>query len=228
MANDSPSTVNKNYRRYQLQWRPTFARPADSGAGGATLRTYILGEKIKLLGYDTSEMSPTNGKNGYDNNAFPYSEMLRVAYNSTLILPFNTSVALAQEYSPGVRNKVVTYNTLGGNTVTTFGQAVKKIGLRIKIIKAGDNWKVYYRGLEAMAYLSANQGRFFGSLFLLGYDTFPDKTQALISRYKVVVESLDFGHRSDTNTVISADLQMFVTHDYSAQLGEKKNVWGSL
>lgn len=192
-------------------------------------RTYILGEKIKLTGSSPEQLSEV--PNGFDNQTMTFNDIVRIGYNSTIILPFNTSVALAQEYSPEVKNKLVTYNTLGGNTVTSFGQGIKKVGLRIKIIKAGDNWKVYHKGLEALHYLSANQGRFFGSMFLLGYDTFylkGQESQRLVSRYKVVSESLSFSQRSDTNTTESADMQMFVTHDYSDRLGEKLKVWGSL
>ena len=222
----APYEKSSAYRRYQLQWKPTFTMTDN---GQAKHRTYILGEKKKLV--DAWE-NPTT-LHPVDNTTLPFGEIVRVAYNSTLILPFNTSVAMAQEYSPGVKNKIVTYNTLGGNTVTTFGQAIKRIGLRIKIIKAGDNWKVYYNGLEAMAYLSANQGRFFGNLFLIGYDSFADvvggKSElAIPSRYKVVVESLDFSQRAETNTTVSADLQMIVTHDYSATRSNKSEIWGSL
>lgn len=213
----------QNYRRYQLQWRPSFSR-AIAGDKKTTHRSYTLGEKRRWLGESENDIQRTPE---FDNE-ISYDTILRVAYNSTLILPFNTSVALAQEYTPGVKNKLVVYNTLGGNTVTTFGQATKRIGLRIRIIKAGKNWEVYYKGLEAMAYLSANQGRFFGNLFLIGYDVFDDASQTISGRYKVVVESLDFSQRADSNSTISADLQMVVTHDYSAGLGGKTQVWGSL
>lgn len=213
----------RHYRRYQLQWRPTFTRAINNDKR-TEHRSYTLGEKMRRLGP------------GYDNitehlefdNKISYDEILRVAYNSTLILPFNTGVALAQEYSPSVKNKLVVYNTLGGNSVTTFGQATKRIGLQIRIIKAGKNWEVYYKGLEALAYLSANQGRYFGNLFLIGYDVFDDRSQALTGRYKVVVDSLEFSQRSDTNTTLAANLQMIVTHDYTAGLGGKTQVWGSL
>lgn len=192
-------------------------------------RTYVLGEKKKLVDVEPNPVI----EHPVDNTTLPFGEIVRVAYNSTLILPFNTSVAMAQEYSPGVKNKIVTYNTLGGNTVTTFGQAVKRIGLRIKIIKAGDNWKVYHNGLEALAYLSANQGRFFGNLFLIGYDAFADvkggkSDLAIPTRYKVAIESLDFSQRAETNTTLSADLQMYVIHDYSATRSNKSEIWGSL
>ncbi|MFA5626215.1 MAG: hypothetical protein WC965_01905 [Thiohalomonadaceae bacterium] len=208
--------VNRNYQRYQLQWRPSFT----SGAGR---RTYVVGEKTKLVGDDYSTLN----EYPVSHSDMRFANLLRLAYNSTIILPFNTSVALAQEYAPGVKNKVIQYNTLGGNTVTTFGQGIQKVGLRIKIIKAGENWKDYYDGLKAIHYLSSNQGRFFGSTFLLGYDTFDSET-TLTARYKVVTDSLDFSYRADTNTTVSADLQMFVSHDYSSKLGEKSQVWGSL
>ena len=112
--------------------------------------------------------------------------------------------------------------------VATFGQAIKSIGLRIRIIRAGRKWETYHKGLEAIAYLSANQGRFYGSVYLLSFDQFADGTEALVGRYKVVIESLDFQFRSDQNTTINADMRMFVTHDYGHTLSEKHKIWGSL
>jgi hypothetical protein len=206
--------------RYQLQWRPSFPSLASGGA-----RIYVIGEKSKYVGENFTEGTRTP----YDESTFSIPEMARVAFNSMLIIPFNTSIALAQEYTPSVRNKLVEYHTLGGNTVTTFGQGIKRVGLKIKIIKAGKKWEVYERGLETISYLSANQGRFYGGLYLLGYDMFSDGTQKLGCRYKVVVDSLEFQHRSEHNTTINADLQMLVTHDYS-QFKEtgKHDVWGAL
>lgn len=208
-------------KRYQLQWRPSF--PANRNGDA---RIYVLGEKLKYLGDSLEEATKFN--EGYDVNTFSLQEMIRVAYNSTLILPLNTGIALAQEYSPSYKNKVVQYHTLGGNSITTFGPAIKKLGLRIRIIKAGRNWEVYSKGLEAMAYLSGNQGRFYGGLYLLAFDAFQDGTENMIGRYKVVVESLDMQHRSDNNTTLNADLQMLVLRDFGHHRSAKNRIYGSL
>jgi len=210
-------------KRYQLQWRPSF--PYVKGGGA---RLYILGEKLKYVGDSLSSAAKQPATVAQDPNIFSLQEIIRVAYNSTLIIPFNTGVALAQEYNPSVKNKLVQYNTLGGNIVTTFGQGIKTVGLRIKIIKAGRHWEIYEKGLEAMTYLSANQGRFFGGLYMLGYDEFADGTEKMIARYKVVIESLSFSHRADQNTTLNADLQMYVTHDYGQYQSNKDSIWGAL
>ena len=218
MANSS-----SQLKRYQLQWRPSFPYVRGGGA-----RIYVLGEKLKYVGATVEEAAQQASTVAQDPSTFSLQEITRVAYNSTLILPFNTSVALAQEYTPSVKNKTVQYNTLGGNILTTFGQAIKKVGLRIKIIKAGRHWEIYEKGLEAMTYLSANQGRFFGGLYMIGYDEFADGTEQLIARYKVTIESLDFAHRSDQNTTLNADLQMTVLHDYGNYQSSKDRIWGAL
>lgn len=211
----------RDIKRYQLQWRPSF----NAAVNGPT-RIYVLGEKVKYVGANLEEAN--NIPNGYDINTFSLQEIIRVAYNSTLILPFNSSVALAQEYSPSYKNKLVQYHTLGGNSVTSFGPAIKKVGMRIRIIKAGRLWETYVKGLEAMAYLSANQGRFYGGLYLMAYDAFKDGTEALTGRYKVSVESLDMQHRSDTNTTVNADLQMIVLRDFGHYRSQKTRIFGSL
>jgi len=210
-------------KRYQLQWRPSFPYVRGGGA-----RLYVLGEKLKYVGSSVEEAAQQPSSLAQDPNTFSLQEIIRVAYNSTLILPFNTGVALAQEYSPSTKNKVVQYNTLGGNSLTTFGQAMRQLGMRIKIIKAGRLWEIYEKGLEALTYLSANQGRFYGGLYLIGYDEFADGTEKLIARYKVVVSSLDFTHRSDQNTTMNADLQMYITHDYGQYQSNKSRIWGAL
>lgn len=211
----------RDLKRYQLQWRPSF-----NANRSGPVRMYVLGEKVKYVG-DTQE-GATKYPNGYDINTFSLQEIIRVAYNSTLILPFNTSIALAQEYSPVYKNKIVQYHTLGGNSVTTFGPAIKKVGMRIRIIKAGRNWETYAKGLEAMAYLSANQGRFYGGLYLLAYDAYKDGTELMTGRYKVTVDTLEMTHRSDHNTTVNADLQMVVLRDYGHYRSQKNRIYGSL
>jgi hypothetical protein len=218
------STSSRELVRYQLQWRPSF--PSNRNGGH---RMYVIGEKKKYTGENENELSLRAPDESQDPNTFSIQEIARVAFNSTLIIPFNTGIALAQEYSPMIRNKLVEYRTLGGNSVTTFGQDIKRVGLKIKIIKAGRLWETYVKGLESMQYLSANQGRFYGGLYLIGYDMFADGSHNVAGRYKVVIDSLEFQHRSDHNTTVNADLQMLVTHDYghSFEFG-KHDVWGAL
>lgn len=209
----------KQLKRYQLQWKPSF-----NATKSGDVRIYVIGEKLKYVGPNVNDTS----EHSYDLTTFPLQEIIRVAYNSTLIIPFNSSIALAQEYTPSYKNKVVQYHTLGGNSVTSFGSAIKKIGLRIRIIKAGDLWQNYVNGLEAVSYLSANQGRYYGGLYLLGYDTFKDGTERMNGRYKVVVESLDFSHRSDSNTTVDADMQLIVTRDFGHMRSAKSRIYGSI
>lgn len=231
MSNDaafpigSESNSKRELRRYQLKWVPSF--PATISG---SVRMYVLGEKKKYTGEleDINNLKLQSEAHGQDPNKFSAEEIIRVGYNSILILPFNTSVALAQEYTPSARNKIVEYHTLGGNSITTFGAAIKKVALSIKIIKAGRLWETYVSGLEAMSYLSANQGRYFGSLYLLGYDAFHNGTERFVGRYKVSVEKLDIQQRSDTTTVATADLQMVVLQDYTHKSSTKKRIWGSL
>ena len=208
-------------------WKPSFpyTRNDDSGA---RQRMYIIGEKRKYVGDNLETSMQLEEGVSQDPDTFSIQEILRVAYNSTLVIPFNTSIALAQEYRPQIKNKLVKYETLGGNSVTTFGQAIKEVNLRIKIIKAGRLWETYEKGLEAISYLSANQGRYYGAVYLLGYDMFKDGTESLVGRYQVTIDSLDFSHRSSENTTLNADLKMTVLHDYGNYQSQKHRVWGSL
>lgn len=213
----------REIKRYQLQWQPSF--PAT--VNGA-VRMYVVGEKKKYTGDSQDEANLRAERDSQDPDEFSKEEIVRVAYNSTIIIPFNTSVALAQEYTPDVSNKIVEYHSLGGNSVTTFGEAIRKIGLSIKIIKAGRMWETYVSGLEAVTYLSANQGRYFGSLYLLGFDAFHNGTQNFRGRYKVTVNKLTMQQASQSNTTVSADMQLTVLQDYSHLSTHKKRVWGSL
>lgn len=212
-------SARQHLRRYQLQWQPAF--PATISGN---VRMYVLGEHTKLVGDGYENLDPYR----VDPTLFNKEEIIRVGHNSTLILPFNTGVAKAQEYSPKLSNKVIEQLSLGGNTVTTFGEAPKKIGLNVKIIKLGEAWQGYVGGLEAMHYLSSNQGRVYGSLYLLGFDMFKDGTQLYRGRYKVVMTKLDFHYRSDRNTTVDADVQMIVTRDFSTMSGRHKQPWGAL
>lgn len=217
------STSGREIKRYQLQWQPSF--PATING---SVRMYVIGEKKKYTGDSQDEANLRAERESQDPDKFSKEEIVRVAYNSTIIIPFNTSVALAQEYTPDVGNKIVEYHSLGGNSVTTFGEAIKKIGLSIKIIKAGRLWETYVSGLEAVTYLSANQGRYFGSLYLLGFDAFRNGTEKFRGRYKVTVNKLTMQQASQTNTTVSADMQLTVLQDYSHLSTHKKRVWGSL
>lgn len=227
------ATGSQQLKKYQLQWRPTF--PYTPG-GDSGVRMYILGER-KLYAATSYEDVETqeginlgaSGRTNFDDSDFfTMADIIDLASNTTLILPFNTSVALAQEYTPRYKNKVIEYETLGGNSVTSFGQGIKKIGLKIRILKAGRNWEIYQKGLEAISYLSGNQGRYPGSLYLIGYDQFADGTENVAGRYKVVVNTLDYAYRSSENTSVNATLEMTVLHDYGHKKSAKNRKWGAL
>jgi hypothetical protein len=226
--------ANNQLKKYQLQWRPTFPF---TPAGETGVRMYVFGDRKVYTGqnYDSlSEQGALDPQSAQiesifdDPNVFTLPDIIKLAQSTTLILPFNTGVALAQEYSPQINNKIVPYETLGGNSVTTFGQGIRRIGLQVRIIKAGRNWETYYKGLEALSYLSGNQGRYPGSLYLLGYDMFSDGTQNLVGRYKVAINNLDLTQRSSENTSVSGSLDMTVIHDYGQYQSQKRRVWGAL
>lgn len=216
-------TARRELTRYQLQWQPSF--PAT--INGRT-RIYVVGEKKKYTGSSQQTATLHPEIESQDPNTFSKEEIIRVGYNSTIILPFNTSIALAQEYTPTISNRLVEYESLGGNTVTTFGEGIKKIGMNIKIIKRSRLWETYVSGLEALTYLSGNQGRFFGALYLIGYDEFHNGAQQYRGRYKVTIHKLDTQHRSSTNTILSADLQMVVLQDLSMNSGKIRSPWGAI
>jgi len=221
-------------KRYQLQWRPNlpFSPGGDNG-----VRLYIFGEGNVYTGTDyenlniQGDLEPNSQAiEGIidDPNIFTLSDVLKLAQDTTLILPFNTGIALAQEYSPKIVNRVIEHETLSANKITTFGQGIRKIGLNIKIIKAGRNWETYYKGLEALSYLSGKREEYYGSLYLLGFDMFADGTQAIAGKYKVTVSSLNFSQRSSENTVVNANLEMTVLYDYGNYQAQKHRYWGAL
>jgi len=216
-------TIKTKLKQYQLQWRPNFPDTRYGPEGG---RIYVLGEKKKYVGQNLETAFLLPEENGPDLDTFDINSIIDVATNSVLILPFNNSVALAQEYVPQVSNKIVEYETLGGDSILNFGQRIKKIGLKIKIIKAGRFWETYEKGLQAMAYLSANQGRYYGSLYLLGYDMFADGTQNFVGRYQVSVNSLNFTQRSSETTTLSANLEMTVERDFGYFSIYGRRPWG--
>lgn len=208
------SERNRVFQRYQLSWNPSFYAKNSS--------VYVLGEDIKFLSSGRELRTPSQTHPAVAN----LQQLIDLGATNGLIIPLNSNIALAQEYSPEIKNKVVTYETVGGNSITTFGEAIKIIGLRIRIIRLSDMWQIYYKGLEALSYLSANQGRYYGGLYLTGYDSFDDnRRQSSVSyRYKVTISRLNFNFKSDQNTSVLADLQMFVNQD----LTRSRKEWGQL
>lgn len=202
--NNDPQTKRK-LRRYQITWNPAFT--------SSTSRAYIIGE-------DTNEQKLSPSFAGVQ-------ELVDLGLTNSLILPLNTNIALAQNYSPSIKNKIVKYETLGGNSISTFGEAIRTIALRIRLIKLSGHWEVYYKALEAISYLSANQSRYYGALYLASHDSFGDTIRQDTNsfRYKVTVESLNFDFKSDSNTTVTADLSLIVNRDLSRS--SRRN-WGRL
>lgn len=214
MRGSNPSGLSEErarvLKRYQLSWNPSFYSNQSSSV-------YVIGEDKNYA---------FNGRDVSTNFNFTPSsqDMIDLAITRGLILPLNTNIAIAQEYAPSIKNKVVTYETIGGNSITTFGEAIRTIGLRIRIIKLSEMWEVYYKGIEALSYLSANQSSYYGGLYLTGYDSFDDKNSVISYKYKVTVANLEFGFKSDTNTTITADLKLIVNND----LTRSRRRWGQL
>lgn len=211
----TPDTESKRkaITRYQLTWRPAFLSSESSA--------YVLGEDLKF----NQVGSPVENPAELNARITNLQDLINLGVTNEIILPLNTNLALAQEYSPSIKNKVVTYETIGGNSITTFGEAVRNLGMRIRIIRLGSGWEIYYKGLEALSYLSGNQSRYYGSVYLTSYDSFKDNNYQISSRYKVTILSLDFSFRSDENTTISADLRMLVNQDFS---NFNRRAWGNL
>lgn len=195
---------NKTLRRYQLSWNPSFV--------GRNSKAYIIGEDT-----DVSALDP---------NVASVQDIVNLGLTNTLIIPLNTNIALAQDYTPKIKNKIVPYETIGGNSITTFGEAIRQLDMRIRIIKLSGHWEIYYKALEALSKLSSDQSRYYGSLYLAGYDSFRDTRKSNVSyRYKVVVSSLTFNFKSDTNTTVTADLSFLILRDIT---NSSRKVWGNL
>lgn len=211
----TPDTESKRkaITRYQITWRPAFLSDESS--------SFILGEDIKWNSVGSSVENPSEINSSVTN----LQDLINLGLTNELVLPLNTNIALAQEYSPSIKNKIVTYETVGGNSVTSFGEAIRNIGLRIRIIKLSSNWEIYYKGLEALSHLSGNQSRYYGSVYLTSYDAFKDNNYQISSRYKVSVLSLDFSFRSAENTTVTADLRLIVNQDFSNNV---RRAWGNL
>lgn len=211
----TPDTESKRkaITRYQITWRPAFLSDSSS--------SFVLGEDIKW----DNVGSPLENPAEINPSVTSVKDLISLALTNELVLPLNTNIALAQEYSPSIKNKVLTYETIGGNSITSFGEAIRNIGLRIRIIKLSSNWEIYYKGLEALSYLSGNQSRYYGSVYLTSYDSFKDNNYQISSRYKVTIVSLDFGFNSNENTTVSADLRMVVNQDMSNSI---RRAWGNL
>jgi len=221
---DGSSKASRTLRKYQLSWNPSFYTE-DSDV-------YIIGEDLKFLNggieartsfrQDPVPGTPDTGQEVVF--SLNPQEFINLGMNNSIVLPLNTNIALAQEYSPSIKNKIVTYETVGGNSITTFGEAIRTLGMRIRIIKMGEQWKMYYKGLETLSYLSANQSRFYGGLYLTAFDSFKGDVDEVSYRYKVTILSLDLGFRSETNTTVTADLKLIVNQDLSRRRGK----WGQL
>lgn len=211
LSNVNDTLRAKTLRRYQLSWNPSFTFNNS--------KVYVLGENITFSSTSKKQDEVVNPS---------LQEIIDLGYSNGIVLPLNTNIALAQEYSPSIKNKIVQYETIGGNSITTFGEAIKTIALRIRIIRLSEAWNAYYKGLEALAYLSGNQTRYYGGLYLTGYDAFNDNSKNnslnVSYRYKVTVLSLDFNFKSDNNTSVIADLKMIVNQD----LSRSRRKWGNL
>lgn len=155
----------------------------------------------------------------------PMQVLLEKANVRKIIIPLNSKLSMAQEYAPQLPTKITQYSTLSGNSVTTFGEGIKKIGLRVSVIKIRNFWLPYQVGLEALAKISSNPGRYYGSLYLLGFDA---TQKSLPRKYKVVIESLSFSIRSDRNNIMDADISILVVHDFNTPNGRKVGQWGRL
>lgn len=189
---------------YSLLWVPSLDPNAD--LIDITTNPYFVGAKAK------------------DNYDF-MKILLEKANIRKIIIPLNSKISSAQEYAPQMPNKVTQYATLGGNSVTVFGEGIKKIGIRMSVVKAGNFWVPYHTGLEAISKISGNPSRYYGSLYLMGFDA----TQVAKPRkYKVVIESLSFSHRSDKNNIMDADISILVVHDFNTPVGRKSGQWGRL
>jgi hypothetical protein len=198
-------------KRYQLIWKPSFISGSSS--------SYVIGENLRYGVVGPKFNSDLRNRN------LSVEDLINLGITNELILPINTNIALGQEYSPSIKNKTVTYETVGGNSITTFGEAIRNIGMRIRIIRLSNEWELYYKALEALTYLSGNQARYYGSVYLNGYDFFDDiKNFTLSNRYKVTISSLDFNFTSDSNTTVTADLKMFVNQD----LSRTRSRWGQI
>jgi hypothetical protein len=211
------STTSRVLKKYQLSWNPSFISPESSSV-------YILGENLRFNSVSTGASGSSQGLP--TTSVGNVQDIINLGLKNGLVLPLNTNIALAQEYAPSIKNKVVTYETVGGNSITTFGEAIRTIGLRIRIIRLSNAWEIYYKGLEALSYLSANQSRYYGGLYLTGFDSFAGDLKGLWvnSRYKVTISNLDFNFKSDSTTTLTADLKMFVNQDLTIS----REKWGQL
>ena len=220
--------MTQDNQRYQLIWKAGFNNTNNRIViGSPNLQTLLTQPK----GYNeaANKRSIKAGKPEESvSNVIPVNNVdfvqayLKFANTHDIVIPFNTSICLAQEYSPQITNKIASYSTLGGNSVVSFGQGIKKIGMKISIIKAGAYWIPYNAALEALTVISGQSSRYLGSLFLNGFDL---ANTSKARKYKVVVESLTPSFRSDRNTTIDYDLNMIVVYDYSS---ERIGKWGKL
>lgn len=209
-------------KKYQLLWRAGYS-------DGSSDKNRIVIGSPNLSKSLTKRTQTSNRLSGLkvESENYPVEgdflqNLMALGNTNDITLPFNTSICLAQEYTPQITNKVAAYSTLAGNSIVAFGQGIKKIGLKITIIKADKFWIPYAAGLEAMTVMSGNPTRYLGSLFLHGFDI---TNPAAARKYKVVVESLTPVTRTDKNTTIDFDMTLLVAYDYSS---ERYDRWGKL
>lgn len=176
-------------KKYRLEWIPSLVRRSEYGV-------YILGrnpsfgatksgtedrqgqlDKSGNYLKKNSGASLSTGESIHPGNVlWTTSQILERSFFDSIVCTFNNNICLASDYTVQTSTKNVVYTTLAGNSITTFGQAPKKLGLKIVILKKGHFWESYCRGLEAMHFMSANKTRFLGAFFLNGFDTAPFPT----------------------------------------------------
>lgn len=210
-------------KKYQLLWRAGFSDGSD------IKNRIIIGSSNSKLPENRALVKTTKvkGKMSHQSDNYPIEgdflqTLLSLGNERDITLPFNTSICLAQEYTPQIVNKVASYSTLAGNSVVAFGQGIRKIGLKVTIIKADKFWIPYAAALEAMTIMSGSPTRYLGSLFLHSFDI---TNPAAARKYKVVVENLTPVHRTDRNTTVDFDMTMLVAYDYST---DRYGRWGKL
>lgn len=219
----SSQQQQKDQKRYQLVWRAGFnendKRIVVGSANAASAANQLT--KPAPAFFKSKNHQPIHEPN-YPQAVDYVQKYLEIANTHDIVIPFNTKICIAQEYSPQVQNKVAQYSTLGGNSVVAFGQGIRKISMKILIVKLEPYWVPWAAALEALTVVSGQPSRYLGGLFLHGYD----RSNTVKSRkYKVVIESLTPIHRADRTTTIDYEMNFIVTYDYSS---ERYGKWGKL
>ena len=246
MATDNKvSEISAEANTFGLTWKPTFHENGKKHIVGESVQPIQVTRRFDntapsakpqplYAGTDSIVYKPRSGTNKQpvkvkvENTLIPrmgmdyVSTYLNLGHDTIIHFPLNSSMVLAREYGAQSPNRIVQYQTLSGTSVSSFGQGIKKIALKVTIIKAGILWIPYASALEALAELSGNNYRYSGALFLNGFDqSNPGKAR----RYKVIVDSISNSTSSDTNNIVNYDISFLVTFDYSSsRLGS----WGKL